>query len=169
MPTYVRTSFRIPSHPLSVALLIVVSAAGCFSSDPPTVSGAVRCMRPADGKESFGCARVTGTVVGADGRGMDGVIGAVRTTPQCGCLSMPFEVDSLGNFSATVHRTESRAESLPDTATIVVYVGAIGAKYPRSVTGDPYFDTTSVRLTYMPIGAEAETYTLGLRILFPPP
>jgi hypothetical protein len=80
---------------------------------------------------------------------------------------MAFEVDSLGRFSATVHRTESRAASSPDTATIVVYVGATSSKYPRSVTGDPYFDTTSVRLTYSPIGAEAQSYTVGLRILFP--
>lgn len=146
---------------------ILVGIIGCFSSDQPTVSGPVRCARPANGKQSFGCAVIAGTVLGADGRGLDGVVGAVRTTPQCGCLSMPFEVDSLGRFSATVHRTESRAESSPDTATIVVYVGATGAKYPRSITGDPYFDTTSVRLTYAPIGAEAEVYTLGLRIVFP--
>jgi len=149
------------------ALLIVIASAACFSSDQPTASGPVRCAPPANGKTSFGCARVTGTVVGADGQGMDGIIGAIRTTPQCGCLSMPIEVDSLGRFSATVHRTESRDESSPDTATIVVYVGATGTKYPRSVTGDPYFDTTSVRLTYAPIGAEAEVYTLGLRIVFP--
>ena len=108
-------------------------------------------------------------MVGADGQGMDGISGAVRTTPQCGCLSLPIQVDSLGRFTATIHRTESRAESSPDTATIVVYMGATGAKYPRSITGDPFNDTVSVRLTYSPIGAEAEVYTLGLRILFPPP
>ena len=150
---------------LAAPMFLVV--AGCFGSDQPTASGPVRCARPANGKTSFGCAMVTGNVVGADGRGMDGISGAVRTTPQCGCLSMPIEVDSLGRFSATVHRTESRAESSPDTATIVVYMGATGAKYPRSITGDPFNDTVSVRLTYVPIGAEAGVYTLGLRILFP--
>ena len=56
-----------------------------------------------------------------------------------------------------------------DTATIVVYVGATAAKYPRSVTGDPYFDTSSVRMTYAPIGDPAMIYPLSLRILFPPP
>ena len=50
---------------------------------------------------------------------------------------------------------------------IVVYVGATGAKYPRSVTGDPFNDAVSVHLTYTPIGGEARVYTLGLRILFP--
>jgi hypothetical protein len=98
---------------------------------------------------------------------MDGIAGAVRTTPQCGCLSTPIDVDSLGRFSTTVHRTESRAEWSPDTATIVVYVGATGAKYPRSITGDPFNDTVSVHLTYTPVGGEAQVYTLGLRILFP--
>jgi hypothetical protein len=148
-------------------MLTFVGVIGCFSSDQPTVSGPVRCARPANGKTSFGCAVITGNVVGADGRGMDGIVGAVRTTPQCGCLSMPIEVDSLGRFSATVHRTEARATWSPDTATIVVYMGAAGTKYPRSVTGDPYNDTVSVHLTYVPIGDEAQVYTLGLRILFP--
>ena len=160
------TSSRTSLRRVWLVLLVAVWITGCFGSDEPTVSGPVRCGSP-NGKQSFGCARITGTVVGADGRGMDGVVGALRTTPQCGCLSTPFEVDSLGRFSTTVHRTESPAESSPDTATIVVYVGATGAKYPRSITGDPYFDTTSVRLTYVPIGAEAEVYTLGLRIVFP--
>ena len=150
-----------------LALSPLIGVAACFSSDPPTVSGPVRCAQPATGKTSFGCAIITGNVVGADGRGLDGISGAVRTTPKCGCLSMPIEVDSLGRFSATVHRTETRAESSPDTATIVVYMGATGTKYPRSVTGDPFNDTVSVRLTYAPIGAEAGVYTLGLRILFP--
>jgi hypothetical protein len=110
---------------------------------------------------------VNGTVVGPDGQGLDGVSGAVRSTPQCGCRAVPIDVDSLGRFSVTVHRSESRAQSSPDTATITVYMGAIGAKYPRSVTGDPYFDTSSVRLTYSPTGAEAAVFTLGLRIPLP--
>jgi hypothetical protein len=110
---------------------------------------------------------VNGTVVGPDGQGLDGVTGALRSTPQCGCRAVPIDVDSLGQFSVTVHRSESRAQSSPDTATILVYMGATGAKYPRSVTGDPYFDTVSVRLTYSPTGAEAAVFTLGLRIPLP--
>ena len=151
-----------------LAALIVISTAGCFSSDPPTFSGPVRCSRPANGTNSFGCAVVSGTVVGADGKGMEGVSGAIRTTAQCGCLAIPIDVDSLGRFSVTVHRSESQAPSSPDTATVVVYMGATGAKHPRSVTGDPFFDTTSVRLTYSPTGAEAAVHTVALRILFPP-
>jgi hypothetical protein len=72
-------------------------------------------------------------------------------------------------FSVTVHRSEAPASGSADTATIVVYVGATAAKYPRSVTGDPYFDTSSVHLMYAPIGGPAELYPLSLRILFPPP
>lgn len=76
------------------------------------------------------------------------------------------DVDSLGRFSVTVHRTEARTAT-PDTATIVVYMGATASKYPRSVTGDPFFDTSSVHLTYAPIGEAAVVYTLGLRIPLP--
>ena len=151
----------------TVAALGVMTAA-CFGDGQPTVSGPVRCQLPAGGSPSFGCAMVNGIVVGPNGAGLDGVSGAVRVTPQCGCRSVPIEVDSGGRFSITVHRSEARAQSSPDTATILVYMGATAAKYPRSVTGDAYFDTASVHLTYAPNGAEATVYTLGLRIPLPP-
>jgi hypothetical protein len=161
-----RQDFCPPAAALSIA---AVTLAGCFSDVAQTVSGPPRCERPADGSPSFGCAVVYGTVVGPDGSALDGVSGAVRTTPQCGCRAVPIDVDSLGRFSVTVHRSEAPALSSADTATIVVYVGATAAKYPRAVTGDPYFDTSSVRLTYAPIGEPAGIYPLSLRILFPPP
>ena len=155
---------------LSTALPVaVVIVAGCFSEVESTASGPPRCERPADGSSSFGCAVVYGTVVGPDGSALDGVTGVVRTTPQCGCRSVLIDVDSLGRFSVTVNRTDAPAQGSADTATIVVYVGATAAKYPRSVTGDPYFDTSSVRLMYAPIGDPAELYPLTLRILFPSP
>jgi hypothetical protein len=150
-----------------VAGMAVVIFAGCFSGNQPTASGPLRCGRPADGSASFGCAVVNGNVVGPDGSGLDGVSGAVRATPQCGCRAVPIDVDSLGRFSVTVHRNEGPATNSPDTATIMVYMGATGAKYPRSVTGDAFFDTASVRLRFSTIGSEADVYTLGLRIPLP--
>lgn len=149
---------------LSLAAVVLAS---CFSEVESTASGPARCERPADGSASYGCAVVYGTVVGADGSALDGVTGVLRTTPQCGCRSELIDVDSLGRFSVTVNRTEAPVRGSADTATIVVYVGATAAKYPRSVTGDPYFDTSSVRLMYAPIGDPAELYPLTLRILFP--
>ena len=159
-----------PATGLSAALSIAaVTLAGCFSEVTQSVSGPPRCERPADGSPSFGCAVVYGNVVGPDGSGLDGVTGVVRATPQCGCRMMLINVDSLGRFSVTVHRSEGPASGSADTATIVVYAGATAAKYPRSITGDPYFDTSSVRLTYALIGEPAAVYPLTLRILFPPP
>src|SRR4029079_15980512 len=108
------------------------------------------------------CAVINGNVVGPDGVGLDGVSGSVRASPQCGCRAKVIEVDSLGRFSVTVHRSEAPAQASPDTATILVYMGATAPKYPRAVTGDAYFDTSSVRMTYSPVGAEAMVYTLGL-------
>ena len=153
---------------LSAALSIAIILASCFSDGLPTASGPARCERPADGSPSFGCAVVYGTVVGPDGSALDGVSGAVRTTPQCGCRAVPIDVDSLGRFSVTVHRSEAPDPGSADTATIVVYVGATAKKYPRAVTGDPFFDTSSVRLTYAPIGEPAGLYPLSLRIPLPP-
>ena len=149
--------------------LAVVIVTSCFTEVESTASGPPRCERPADGSSSFGCAVVYGTVVGPDGSAMDGVSGALRTTPQCGCRAIRIDVDSLGRFSVTVHRSEAPASGSADTATIVVYVGATAAKYPRSVTGDPYFDTSSVRLTYAPIGEQAAIYPLSLLIPLPRP
>jgi len=159
---------RAPPVRVRWAGVAVVILASCFGGEVPTVSGPVRCARPADGSASFGCALVNGNVVGPDGSGLDGVTGVVRATPQCGCRTVAIDVDSLGRFSVTVHRSEAPAQASPDTATIVVSMGATAAKYPRSVTGDAYFDTSSVRLTFAPIGAEAEAYTLSLRIPLPP-
>jgi hypothetical protein len=152
----------------AMAGVAVIGLTGCFSENQPTVSGPVRCARPADGSTSFGCAVVNGNVVGPDGSALDGISGAVRATPQCGCRAVAIDVDSLGRFSLTVHRSEAPAPAgFPDTATIVVYMGATGAKYPRSVTGDAFFDTASVHLRFSAIGSEAEVYTLGLRIPLP--
>jgi len=153
---------------MKARMVLIVGLAGCFSADGPTLSGPVRCTRPADQSASFGCAVISGNVVGPDGAGLAGVTGVVRATPQCGCRMVAIEVDSLGRFSTTVHRSEGPAQFSPDTATIVLYMGATDAKYPRSITGGVYFDTASVRLTYAPIGAEAGLYTLGLRIPLPP-
>src|SRR5690348_16345875 len=125
-----RRAIAIPPA-LSMAVVILAS---CFSEVESTASGPPRCERPADGSSSFGCAVVYGTVVGPDGSALDGVTGVVRTTPQCGCRSVLIDVDSLGRFSVTVNRTEAPAQGSADTATIVVYVGATAAKYPRSVT-----------------------------------
>jgi hypothetical protein len=150
-----------------VAGVAMIGLAGCFGGDEPTVSGPVRCARPADGSVSFGCAVINGNVLAPDGSGMDGVSGAVRETPQCACRSVVIDVDSLGRFSVTVQRSETPGPGSPDTATIFVYMGATAAKYPRSVTGDAYFDTASVRLRFAPIGAEAEVYTLGMHIPLP--
>ena len=150
-----------------VACLAVLIFAGCFSDNQPTVSGPVRCGRPADGSPSFGCAVVNGNVVGPDGSRLDGISGALRVTPQCGCRAVAIDVDSLGLFSVTVQRSEGPAPASPDTATIVVYVGATAAKYPRAVTGDAYFDTSSVHLTFASIGEVAQVYTLSLRIPLP--
>jgi len=152
---------------MRIAFAAIVLLAGCFGQSSPTVSGPVRCARPADGSTSFGCAVVSGNVVGPNGAGLDGVSGAVRTTPQCGCRGIAIDVDSLGRFSVTVHRSEGPAQASPDTATIVVYMGATAAKYPRAITGDAYFDTSSVRLQFVPIGSPAEVYTVSLRIPLP--
>ncbi|HUQ81825.1 MAG TPA: hypothetical protein VM076_11825 [Gemmatimonadaceae bacterium] len=156
-------------RPRSTLAAVGIVSVACFGGGQPTASGPVRCERPADGSASFGCAVINGTVVGPTGAGLSGVSGAIRASLQCGCRGVPIDVDSLGRFSVTVHRSESRAQTSPDTATILIYMGATAPKYPRSVTGDAYFDTSSVHLTYAPVGAEAAVYTLGMRIPLPTP
>jgi hypothetical protein len=74
----------------------------------------------------------------------------------------------MGRFSITLQRTLQPASTTPDTATIVIYAGATAGKYPRSVTGDPFFDTASVRLQFSPVGMVAVQHDVLLRIPIPP-
>jgi hypothetical protein len=150
-----------------VVLLVVMVAAGCFGGVVSDISGPQKCQRPADGTPSFGCAVLTGSVVGPSDEPLDGISGAIRATPQCGCRGTAIVVDTTGSFTITVHRSLGEAMSPPDTATIAVYMGATATKYPRAVTGDAYFDTVSVHFTYAPIGSEAPVYNVKLRIPLP--
>lgn len=151
---------RLPSA------LVVCLAIACTRSEP-TYSGPLTCPAPAPGQVSYGCALVTGLVVGPDGQPLDGISAAVRATDACGCNSVAIPVDSLGLFSITVQRTLQRAATAPDTSTVVIYAGATAAKYPRSVTGDPFFDTTSVQLSFAAVGAVAAGHDVRLRIPLP--
>ncbi|MFN8570518.1 MAG: hypothetical protein U0132_00600 [Gemmatimonadaceae bacterium] len=148
--------------------LCSLGIAACFSSGEPLVSGAQKCQAPADGTPSFGCAVLTGSVVGPADEPLDGISGAIRSTPQCACRSVAIVVDTTGMFTITVHRALSAPTSSPDTATVIVYMGATAAKYPRSITGDAFFDTASVLMTYAPVGGEAQVYNLRLQIPLPP-
>ena len=151
-----------------LCILFSMTALGC-SSDAPIASGPVKCPSAVPGAVSYGCALVTGLVVGPAGESLDGISGAVRATEQCGCRNVAIPVDSSGRFSITLERTLKPATTAPDTATIVIYAGATAGKYPRSVTGDPFFDTTSVKLTFSAVGAEAVLFNVLLRIPLPPP
>ncbi|MBV6520107.1 MAG: hypothetical protein MNPFHGCM_00212 [Gemmatimonadaceae bacterium] len=147
--------------------LVAVVVLGCGSSRTPVASGPFRCPSPAPGSVSYGCALVTGIVVGPSGQPLDGISGAVRATDACGCRHVAIPVDSVGRFSITIQRTLQPPTTNPDTATIAIYAGATAARYPRSVTGDPYFDTASVLLRFASVGSIAEQYAVQLRILFP--
>jgi len=144
-------------------------ATGACSKEDPVAAGPLQCPAPAAGAVSYGCALVTGLVVGPTGETLDGISGAVRATDACGCRNVAIPVDSGGHFSITLQRSLQPATTAPDTATIVIYAGATAAKYPRSVTGDPYFDTASVQIRFSPVGAIAAQFDLLLRIPLPPP
>jgi hypothetical protein len=152
---------------LRLATFLALVALACIEGNSTSVPGQLRCAKPADGSTSYGCAVITGDVFGPTGVGLDGISGAVRATPQCGCRSVAIFVDTLGSFTLTVQRSEPPPSASPDTATIVVYMGATAPKYPRSITGDPFFDTVSVKLAYAPIGGVAQIYNLRLHIPLP--
>lgn len=157
-----------PRHRIGVAVVCSLGLTACFGSAEPLISGPQKCQAPADGSASFGCAVLTGSVVGPSNEPLDGISGAIRSTPQCACRSVAIVVDTTGMFTITIHRALSAPTTSPDTATVVVYMGATAAKYPRSITGDPFFDTASVHMTYAPIGGEVTVYNLRLLIPLPP-
>ncbi|MEP7346074.1 MAG: hypothetical protein ABI877_12435 [Gemmatimonadaceae bacterium] len=147
--------------------LLALATNACTADDPVT-SGPVKCPAPASGAVSYGCALLTGIVVGPADEPLAGISGAVRATDACGCPNVAIPVDSTGRFSITLQRSLQRPTTTPDTATIVIYAGATDGRYPRSVTGDPFFDTASVRLMFSPVGAVAAQFDLRLRIPLPP-
>jgi hypothetical protein len=148
--------------------LVVVASAACGTGEPAGVSGPPRCLPPADGSPSFGCAIVTGRVVGPQDEPLSGIEGAVRASPQCACDTRAIDVDSMGLFTITIHRrTNPSPRPSPDTATVVIFVSAVAPKYPRHVTGAAYFDTAGVLINYALPGAPVTPLPVVLRIPLP--
>ncbi len=84
---------------------------------------------------------------------MDGIEGSLRPSEQCQCPSSALQFDERGIFSATVYRVPSPGGGTSgDTATVTAVLLATAAKYPRHVTGAPYFDTASVVLRFAAMG-----------------
>jgi hypothetical protein len=158
---------RAPGRAGYAICLLVTALAGC-NGGPESVLGPPRCLPPADGSASFGCAVVSGQVVGPQDQPLDGIEGAVRPTPQCACELRAIQVDSMGRFSITIHRRiNPMPRPSPDTATVVVFMSASAPKYPRHVTGAAYFDTLSVVLNYALPGGVVTPIEVLLRIPLP--
>jgi hypothetical protein len=97
------------------------------------------------------------------GEALDGIEGSVRPGAACPCPLVTLQVDDRGLFSATIYRVGSAV----DSAVVTVVVQATAAKYPRHVTGAPYFDTAGVTLRFAPTGAAPEPREVKLRIPLP--
>lgn len=135
----------------------------CFGDSGGDSLGPVRCARPASVATANGCAVVYGAVTDARGQGMDGLEGSVRVPTNCGCLESVLSIDDRGLYSTTLYRTAGAR----DTATVTVIVLATNAKYPRHVTGAPYFDTLRVLLRFAPLGGAPTPVEANLRITIP--
>lgn len=104
-----------------------------------------------------------GTVTSTRGDALDGIEGSIRPSPGCVCPTVTLQVDDRGLFSATVYRLAGAV----DTARVTVVVQATAPKYPRHVTGAPYFDTSAVVLRFAGVGAAPEPLEVRLRIPLP--
>lgn len=143
--------------------VVLACASSCISGNDPVVSGPASCGRPASIPQATGCAFLVGTVTNTRGDPLDGIEGAVRVSPSCVCREAILQIDERGIFSVTVYRTGGAI----DTATGTVVVQATAAKYPRHVTGAPYFDTTRVLMRFAPIGRAPALIETRLRIPLP--
>jgi hypothetical protein len=54
-----------------------------------------------------------------------------------------------------------------DSALVTVVVQATAPRYPRHVTGAPYFDTAAVLLRFAAVGSAPEPRDVRLRIPLP--
>lgn len=145
------------------AAAIALGLLGCLSSEPTAVSGAARCDRPTSVAGATGCARIYGTVTSTRGIALDGIEGSVRPGPGCPCPLVTLQVDERGLFSGTIYRVGS----MVDSAAATVVVQATDAKYPRHVTGAPFFDTLAVTLRFAATGVAPEPFEVRLRIPLP--
>jgi hypothetical protein len=144
-----------------VAALAVLAA--CFSGTPSEVSGPARCDRPPAVRDATGCALVFGTVTSTRGEALDGIEGSIRPGVECSCPGVTLQVDDRGLFSATVYRVGGAA----DSAHVTIVVQATAPRYPRHVTGAPYFDTVGVVLRFAAVGSAPEPREVRLRIPLP--
>ncbi len=143
-------------------------AAGCIGSSEPEIVGPARCSRPATLTSATGCAFLFGAVTSTRGEALDGIEGSVRPGSGCGCQGVTLQVDERGLFSATVYRVPvSGGAPRPDSVQVTVVVQATAPRYPRHVTGAPYFDTVAVALRFAAIGAAPEPREVRLRIPLP--
>ena len=137
--------------------------AGCFSATPSDVNGPARCGRPAGLADVTGCALVAGAVTSTRGDPLDGIEGSIRVGETCPCAGVTLQVDERGLFSASVYLQSVSA----DSARVTVVVQATASRYPRHVTGAPYFDTASVVLRFADVGSAPELSDVRLRIPLP--
>jgi hypothetical protein len=110
-----------------------------------------------------GCAFLAGAVTSTRGDALDGIEGSIRPGVTCPCAGVTLQVDERGLFSATVYRQGG----VIDSALVTVVVQATAPRYPRHVTGAPYFDTASVLLRFAAVGAAPEPRDVRLRIPLP--
>ncbi len=141
----------------------VAALAACLTASEPEVTGPARCERPAAVPGATGCALLFGSVTDGGGVPLDGIEGSIRPGTSCPCPTVTLQVDDRGLFSATVYRTAGT----PDTATVTIVVQATAPRYPRHVTGAPYFDTAAVTLRFASTGAAPEPREVRLRIPLP--
>jgi hypothetical protein len=148
--------------------LIALLGAGCFGGTEPGVVGAATCDRPATlSAVTTGCALLYGSVSSTRGDALDGIEGSIRPWTGCSCQPVTLQIDDRGLFSATVYRVTGLAGAGPDTGMVTVVVQATAPKYPRHVTGAPYFDTVAVALRFAATGSAPEPRELKLRIPLP--
>jgi hypothetical protein len=140
----------------------------CLEGPGSTISGPARCDRPAQVPDAVGCAIIYGTVTNTLDVPLDGIEGSVRVSAACSCREATLQVDERGVFSITVYRVQGGAvAALPDTSTGTIVVQATASKYPRHVTGAPYFDTAQVLMRFVPVGSAPIPLESRLRIPLP--
>lgn len=152
---------------LAMRLALTLLLCSC-RSDAPLTGGPKRCEASPQVRGASACALLTGYAVDSQGRIMDGLEGSLRPSAQCQCSQIALQFDERGIFSATVYRVPSSAGGTAgDTATVTAVLLATAAKYPRHVTGAPYFDTASVVLRFAALGEAPIPQEVRLKISIP--
>lgn len=118
---------------------------------------------------NYGCAEVTGRVLGSSGKPLSGVSVGPRflSEPDAGMYNSPYvDTDSEGRFRFRIQRYAQR-RNVPVPDTFSIYVRAAVRPPPAAGASSPAVDSVLVQLELAPIGQVPNPSEVEIHLSYP--